>query len=146
MGLKNRYSNGYDCLIKTETDVNKMQEELEALQPVLVETSKETEAKLIVVTKESDAAEIVKSGVAIEEADAQKIADEASAIKLDCETQLAAAIPALKAAEDAVNCITKGDIAILKGLGKPPPDVKNVTMVVCMFFGKAPESKMNPET
>ena len=86
MALKNRYSNGYACLIKTETDVNVMQEELEALQPVLVETSKETEQKLIVVTKESDAAEIIKSGVAIEEADAQKIADEASAIKLDCET------------------------------------------------------------
>ena len=47
-----------------------MQEELEALQPVLVETSKETEAKLIVVKKESDAAEIIKAGVAVEEADA----------------------------------------------------------------------------
>lgn len=35
---------------------------------------------------------------------------------------------------------------MLKGLAKPPPDVKNVTMVVCMFFGKAPETKMNPET
>jgi dynein heavy chain len=52
----------------------------------------------------------------------------------------------LKAAEDAVNCITKGDIAVLKGLAKPPPDVKNVTMVVCMFFKKTPEMKMNPET
>jgi len=55
-------------------------------------------------------------------------------------------LPALKAAEDAVNCITKGDIAVLKGLAKPPPDVKNVTMVVCLFFKKVPEMKMNPET
>ena len=59
---------------------------------------------------------------------------------------MAEAIPALKAAEDAVNCITKADIAVLKGLAKPPPDVKNVTAVVCMFFGIKPDVKMNPET
>ena len=59
---------------------------------------------------------------------------------------MAQAIPALKAAEDAVNCITKADIAVLKGLAKPPPDVKNVTAVVCMFFGIKPDVKMNPET
>ena len=48
---------------------------------------------------------------------------------------MAAAIPALKAAEEAVNCIQKGDIAILKGLAKPPGDVVMVTSVVCMMFG-----------
>jgi len=31
MSLKNRYSNGYDCLIDTESKVNKMQKELEDL-------------------------------------------------------------------------------------------------------------------
>lgn len=41
----------------------------------------------------------------------------------------------MKAAEDAVNCIQKSDIAILKGLAKPPADVVMVTSVVCMFFG-----------
>ena len=52
----------------------------------------------------------------------------------------------MKAAEDAVKCITGQDIAILKKLGKPPDDVKLVTQVVCMLFGKKPEIKMNPET
>jgi len=84
--LKDRYSNGYDCLIGTESKVNIMQKELEDLQPILVETSAETEKQLIVVTKESDAAEIVKASVAIEEADAKKIANEANEIKVDCET------------------------------------------------------------
>jgi len=100
----------------------------------------------VVVAKETEEADKVKEGVAKEEADAQKIADEASAIKVDCETQLAEAIPALKAAEDAVNCITKGDIAQLKGMAKPPPDVKLVTQVVCMLMGIKPEVKMNNET
>jgi len=125
--LKDRYANGFECLVSTETKVNIMQKQLEDLQPVLVQTGKETDAKLIVVTKETEEADKIKAGVAIEEADAQKIADEANAIKVDCETQLAEALPALRAAEDAVKCITPGDIAILKKLGSPPPDVKLVT-------------------
>lgn len=125
--LKDRYANGYDCLVETETKVNTMQKQLEDLQPVLVQTGKETDAKLVVVTKETEEADKVKAGVAIEEADAQKIADEANAIKVDCETQLAEALPALRAAEDAVKCITPGDIAILKKLANPPADVRLVT-------------------
>lgn len=90
---------------------------------------------MIIVSGETEAADKIKASVSIEEADAQKIADESNAIKTDCETQLAAALPALKAAEDAVNCIQKSDIAILKGLSKPPGDVVMVTSAVCMFFG-----------
>lgn len=72
--------------METETKVNEMQKQLEDLQPILIETGKETEAKLIIVTKETEEADKVKSSVALEEADAQKIADEANAIKTDCET------------------------------------------------------------
>ena len=121
-----------------------MQEELEALLPEVIQTGKDTAAKLIVVSEETEAADKVKESVAKEEADAQKIADSANAIKTDCETQLASAIPALKAAEDAVNCIQKGDIAVLKGLANPPPDVRLVTGVVCMFFGIKPDKIPDP--
>ena len=34
--LRDRYSNGYDCLISTEKNVNIMQKELEDLQPILI--------------------------------------------------------------------------------------------------------------
>ena len=139
MALKNRYANGYDCLIDTESKVNLMQQELIDLQPILIQTGKETAEKLIVVSAETEAADKIKQAVAIEENDAQVIADKANAIKTDCETQLAKAIPALKAAEEAVNCIQKGDIAILKGLAKPPGDVVMVTSVVCMFFFIKPD-------
>jgi dynein heavy chain len=98
------------------------------------------------VTKEAEAANKIADVIAIEEAAAQKIADSANAIKTDCETQLAEAMPALKAAQDAVKCITKGDIAELKNLAKPPEDVKLVTKVVCMLFGVAPIKEMNTET
>jgi dynein heavy chain len=49
MSLKMRYENGYTCLISTETNVSKMQRELEDLQPKLIESSKETEKKAKIV-------------------------------------------------------------------------------------------------
>lgn len=52
----------------------------------------------------------------------------------------------MKAAEDAVNCIKKGDIAELKGIAKPHPSVVLVTSVVCMFKTVPPDFKMNNET
>lgn len=107
---------------------------------------KKADEQLVVVTKEANAANEIKEALAVEEAAAQKIADSANAIKVDCETQLAEALPALKAAEEAVKCINKGDIAELKNLAKPPADVKLVTSVVCMLFGIEPISVMNPET
>ena len=70
MALKDRYGNGYDCLIATESSVNIMKQELIDLQPVLIETGKETAAKLIVVTGETEAADKIKAAVSIEEADA----------------------------------------------------------------------------
>jgi dynein heavy chain len=143
MALKNRYGNGYDCLIGTEEKVLTMKQEIIDLQPILVTTGEETAKKLIVVAKETEDADVIKTAVGAEEADASKIAAEANAIKTDCETQLAAAIPALKAAEDAVNCITKGDIAQLKGMATPPALVVLVTSVVCMFMGIKAEKVTN---
>lgn len=52
----------------------------------------------------------------------------------------------MKAAENAVNCITKGDIAVLKGMSKPAEDIRLVTKVVCIMMGRKIEKKMNPET
>jgi len=83
--LKDRYGNGYECLIQTESSVNIMEKELVDLQPILVQKGKETEEKLVIVTKETEAADKIKQAVSVEEADAQKIADEANEIKTDCE-------------------------------------------------------------
>jgi dynein heavy chain len=42
------------------------------------------------------------------------------AIKDECEADLAEALPALKAAEDALNTIQKPDITEVKGMKSPP--------------------------
>lgn len=85
MTLKNRYEHGYKSLISTEENVSKMQRELEELQPKLIETSKETEKKAIIVEHETNEAEKIREVVAGEEAIASISANEANAIKVDCE-------------------------------------------------------------
>ena len=53
MKLKNRYENGLEKLASAASAVGEMQIELEALQPKLVESSKEVDQIMIQVEKES---------------------------------------------------------------------------------------------
>jgi dynein heavy chain len=66
--LKMKYQNGYETLIKTEEKVNDMKQELIDMQPVLIATAKEVAEQTLVVQEKTNAAEIVKQGVAKEEA------------------------------------------------------------------------------
>ena len=141
-----RYENGFDCLIKTEDTVTKMQQYLEDLKPQLIQTSKETDEKMKVVEAQTVEADKVREVVAEERSVVQKAVDEARAISDECERDLSEALPALKAAEKAVECISKGDIATLKKLGSPPEDVRMVMAGVCVLFGSDPERKIDPAT
>lgn len=95
---------------------------------------------------EASEAEKIREVVAGEEAIAKRAADEANAIKVDCEKELAEAMPVLEAANKALNCITKNDITILKKLLSPPEDVKMVLSAVCVLMKLKPEGKMDPNT
>mmetsp|Transcript_42407 Transcript_42407/g.49474 ORF Transcript_42407/g.49474 Transcript_42407/m.49474 type:complete len:144 (+) Transcript_42407:7442-7873(+) len=83
LGLKERYENGYECLITTEGEVSQMQKYLEELKPQLIETSKLTDEKMIKVSGEKAEADKIAAKVSVEEAEAQKIAAQVSAIKED---------------------------------------------------------------
>jgi dynein heavy chain len=83
--LKEKYSNGYACLIKTEEDVGKMQIELEDMKPKLIEKSAEVDAQAAVVEKETIEAEKVREVVDAEASVAQKAADKTEGIKNDCQ-------------------------------------------------------------
>lgn len=146
LGLKDRYENGYDCLIKTESKVTFMQGDLEELKPQLKEAQEVTEDKMKVVTVEKEVADKIKEKVSVEREDAQVIADQVKVIKDDCEKELNEALPILRSSEEALKCIEKKDIAILKKLPKPPDGAKMVLETVCILMGKQPESKMDPTT
>ena len=53
MKLKNRYENGLEKLASAASAVGEMQIELEALQPKLVESSKEVDQIMIEVEKDA---------------------------------------------------------------------------------------------
>lgn len=146
MTLKNRYENGYGCLITTEASVSKMQKELEDLQPKLIEASIQTANKEKIVEGEAIDAEKIKVVVAADEAIANKAAAESNAIKEDCEEELGKAMPILNAAAKALECITKNDITLAKKMLKPPEAQKMVLSAVCVLMGLKPETKMDNET
>ena len=144
--LKDRYTNGYNTLIETENKVGTMREQLEALQPQLVEKSKEVEVKSTEVEAATIAAEKVREVVSAETAVAQESADAANAIKTRCETELAKALPALQAAEKALDSIQKKDVTDMKTVKVLHEDVERSLKGVMILFDIVPEKKMDPTT
>ncbi len=69
---------------------------------------------------------------------ADKQAEEATAIKADCQKDLAAAMPALEAAVDALSKLSKGDITEVKAMKTPPAGVVLVCQALCYFFAVKP--------
>lgn len=101
---------------------------------------------MVVVARETEEADKIRESVAGEEAIAQTMADSANAIKEDCEKELAEAMPALKAAEKAVQNITKNDITTVKQYKNPPADVKYVLEAVCILMHQPPVRINDPAT
>ena len=138
MTVKKRYEVGLEKLEFTESSVQAMQEELVALQPQLVQSTKETEEAMEIIAKETVEADKVKSVVEKEEAAASAEAAKVQAIKTECESDLAEALPLLEGALKALDTLTKGDIAEVKGMKSPPAVVKLVMEAVCVIKGQKP--------
>jgi len=144
MAIKNRYEVGLEKLLDAEKQVGTMKQELIELQPVLIQTSKETEEMLVVIEKETVQANAKREVVQADEAVASVKADQAKAIKDDCEGELAVAMPMLDAALKALDTLSKNDITEVKNLKNPPAGVKLVMEAVCQMKQVKPERKNDP--
>lgn len=91
-----RYRNGLARLAEASEQVNRMQVELSELQPKLVEASKQTDTMMKTIQQES--AEVEKTSIQIraDEVAANEEAAVATALKAECEADLAEALPALE--------------------------------------------------
>lgn len=71
-----------------------------------------------------------------DEALANEAAAAAQAIKDDCESDLAEAIPALEAAVNALNTLKPADITVVKSMKNPPSVVKlvNIFQITSKFL------------
>ena len=139
---KKRYDNGLEQLTKAGDAVEVMQEKLEKIRPVLIETQKDAADMMELVKQESLFAQKIKQGVTAEKAAAQGKADLAGEIRTDCERELAKAMPAMDAAVSALKSLKKADIDEMKSFKSPPGGVRLVAEVLChMFFIKAVKVK-----
>jgi dynein heavy chain, axonemal len=144
-GQKRRYEVGLAKILSCADNVSKMEEELTALQPVLVVKTKEVEDLIVVLDKESADAAIVKTKVEAEASVAKTEADKVGVEKAQCEAELAEALPALDAALSALKSLTKGDITEMKAMKTPPSGVKLVMQGVCILFDKKPAKVAAPD-
>jgi dynein heavy chain len=144
VAIKKRYGGGLEKLQFAAEQIAQMQIDLTELQPQLQKTSEETEEMLIKIAKDSKDAEATKTVVSAEEAAATKKAEEASAIKTECENDLAQAIPLLNAAIAALDTLKKSDIDLVKSMKNPPDGVKLVMEAVCVMKDLKPEKIPDP--
>ena len=82
--------------------------------------------------------------VGADEALANEAAAAAQAIKDDCESDLAEAVPALRAALDALDTLKPADVTLVKSMKNPPAGVKLVMEAVCVMKGVKGDRKMDP--
>ena len=141
----NRYEGGLAQIYEAEDSVEKMKTELIDLQPVLERTAVETEEIIKQVNLETVDADKVKASVAKDEAYAAEQAANAEAIKVECETELAAAIPVLESAIAALDTLTKEDITYMKAYKNPPEVVKLVMEAVCILLKVKPAMVKDPK-
>ena len=77
---------------------------------------------------------------------ANEAAAASQAIKDECESDLAEAIPALEAAISALNTLKPADITLVKSMKNPPHGVKLVLEAVCVMKGVKSERKPDPKS
>ena len=130
--------NGLTKLSDTATQVSEMSVELEHKKKVVAKAQTDCEEMLVVIVQEKRVvdeqqktvnAETEKIGK--EEADTKVIADEAQA-------DLDKAIPALEAAQKALELLNKKDMAEVKAYSKPPPAVETVLEAVMILRKQDP--------
>ena len=91
-----RYRNGLSRLAEASEQVNRMQIELSELQPKLVEASKQTGVMMKTIQLESAEVEKTSALIRADEVVANEEAVVSSALKAECEGDLAEALPALE--------------------------------------------------
>uniref|UniRef100_A0A3B3UAK3 Dynein axonemal heavy chain 12 n=1 Tax=Poecilia latipinna TaxID=48699 RepID=A0A3B3UAK3_9TELE len=145
MKAKQRYTNGLDKLAFAESQVAEMKKELVELQPKL-EVAKIENNKMMkqVIEEESVEVEAISKVVRVDEEAATIKANEAQALKNECESELAEAVPALEAAVAALDTLKPADVTIVKSMKNPPSGVKLVMSAVCVMKDIKPDRIADP--
>ena len=110
-----------------------MKENLQSTLENVEKKREATEELLVAMGKQRGEAQQKQEEASKERIRAENFAKEASAIQADAEVELSTAEPALVAAKNAIDCLTKSALTELKSLSKPPQGVDKVTTCVLML-------------
>nr|XP_006813236.1 PREDICTED: dynein heavy chain 6, axonemal [Saccoglossus kowalevskii] len=134
VGARDRVKNGLTKLLETNDLVAEMEITLTALKPELEKKSKDTEALMERLAVDQEEADKVRKVVMEDEAVARVKAEETQAIADDAQRDLDEALPALEAANKALDALDKNDISEIKAFTKPPEMVQTVMEAVCIIL------------
>lgn len=143
---KMRYLNGLDKLDFAAQQVGEMQISLEELQPQLKIMTEKAKVMLMTIERETKEAERASALVREDEKVANVQAAAAQELKIECEADLAQAIPILEEAISALNTLKPADITLVKSMKNPPAVVKLVMAAVCVMRDVKPDRVPEPGT
>jgi len=135
-----RLEKGIQTLKTTQAQVAVLKEELTVK---LVKVSEKAEAASQLIAKmgvERKKVEEQQALASIEADKATAVSNIATQIAKECDADLAKALPILKDAEAAVNCLDKSSLTALKSFTNPPENVLYVTNA-CLTLKKVPGKK-----
>eukprot|EP01065_Artemidia_motanka_P053390 TRINITY_DN988_c2_g1_i2.p1 TRINITY_DN988_c2_g1~~TRINITY_DN988_c2_g1_i2.p1 ORF type:complete len:1910 (+),score=787.87 TRINITY_DN988_c2_g1_i2:2319-8048(+) len=129
----NKLKGGSEKMMDTNAFIAVKQKEITAQKPLLEEAAEKTKKLLEDVEVRREKAGQVQVTVSAQEAEANEQFKNASALKADAESDLAEALPALEAAEKALQSLDKSAINEIKSYAKPPNAVEmtlNAVMIL----------------
>ncbi|XP_052746778.1 dynein axonemal heavy chain 6 [Bicyclus anynana] len=136
---RDRISCGLQKLYETYEVVGVMEQQVRDMEPILAKKAEEGVALVARLKVEQAAADEVKKAVMKDEAAAKIKADEVKEIADEAKADLAMAMPAMEAAQNALKALNKADINELKAFQKPPALVRFVMEPVCILLGAKPD-------
>jgi len=140
-GNISRLGTGLDKLEATAKDVAVLVEQVK-IKSAEVEIAKgKADEVAEVVGGEKAKVEVAAAAANEEAAKTAVVADAASTMQADCERDLAAAIPAVEAANEALNNLDKKSLQELKSLGKPPGGVSDVSDAILALKGEPKKNR-----
>lgn len=132
---RSRYMKGVGQLRKTNAEVEKMQQDLIKLQPILEVKKQEAQQLMVKVAADTEEANKVKEVVEMEERKVNEQAIEVDALRVDAQAALDIAMPAVYAAEQALKSLNPADITEIRNFPKPPTAVVFTIECVAMLLG-----------
>uniref|UniRef100_A0A8C6R3K0 Dynein, axonemal, heavy chain 6 n=1 Tax=Nannospalax galili TaxID=1026970 RepID=A0A8C6R3K0_NANGA len=139
VSARDRVKNGLTKLLETNILVDKMKSDLSALEPVLVQKSQDIEALMEKLALDQENADQVRNVVQEDEAIAKVKAEETQAIADDAQRDLEEALPALEAANKALDSLDKADISEIRVFTKPPDLVMTVMEAIAILLNVKPD-------